>query len=75
MILDDVLNEAYLGKTKELKHMEDLIEKIRKKYGGTGNLHSLNQLFNTTENSKEWQAKNISISYILIKLINYFFII
>ena len=55
MILDDVLNEAYLGKTKELKHMEDLIEKIRKKYGGSGSLHSLNQLFNTTENSKEWQ--------------------
>lgn len=55
MVLDDVLNEAYLGKTKELKHMEDLIDKIRKKYGDKGNLHSLNQLFNTTENSKEWQ--------------------
>ena len=56
MILDDVLNEAYLGKTKELKHMEDLIDKIRKKYGDKGTVfYGFNTMFKGIENSKEWQ--------------------
>lgn len=56
MILDDVLNEAYLGKTKELKHMEDLIDKIRKKYGDKGTVfYGFDTMFKGIENSKEWQ--------------------
>jgi len=56
MILDDVLNEAYLGKSKELKHMEDLIEKIRIKYGTSGSsFHGFRTMFSNLESSEEWQ--------------------
>ena len=56
MILDEVLNEAYLGKNKELKHMEDLIEKIRNKYGEKGTiLHGFDTMFKGIESSTEWQ--------------------
>ena len=56
MMLDDVLNEAYLGKTKELKHMEDLIDKIRKKYEDKGTVfYGFDTMFKGIENSKEWQ--------------------
>ena len=59
MPLTEVLNEAYVGKTKELKKMELLIDKIRKKYipilGGSG-FYGAASMFNTQiEGSAEWQ--------------------
>lgn len=59
MPLIEVLDEAYVGKTKELKKMEFLIDKIRKKYipilGGSG-FYGISTMFNTKiEGSEEWQ--------------------
>ena len=59
MPLIEVLDEAYVGKTKELKKMEFLIDKIRKKYipilGGSGFYGVASMLNTQIESSAEWQ--------------------
>ena len=53
-----IINEAYIGRTKNLVEMERLIEKIRKQNAsilGTSIFSSLPSVIEHVENSKEWR--------------------